>query len=525
MSTENVTETNEEVMTTENVTETNEEAKGMETLGNSGEVLPFRPMEPEKQGRGAELFDLLFRPTLLYALLFTICLYDNAKGILVAVLAIGTMVYCRFIEKRSGCERKKGKIWYEILFVLLGLSCGLTDNTGIVVFNLLGMFAVLMLMLLHDYKDDSEWSLPRYMAEIIRVFEKTLDGLFSFFKDVKEDTGKEKEEGQKKTSAYILTGLVVAIPLLVLVSILLASADVVFADVLQKLFQLESLPTLCLAGLMLIAAFFLTYAGMRYFVLREETRTWVEKERYEPLIAITALAAVTLVYLVFSGIQIAYLFVGNLKLPKNYTYAQYAREGFFQLLVVCILNLGIVVVVLSQFRENKVLKALLVVICGCTYIMISSSALRMIMYIREYALTRKRVLVLWALATLAIILVGVIIQIFRAGFPLFKYMLAVSAICYLVLSFGRMDYWIADYDTDHIVADIGVVGLERMPNESSLEYLNELSADAVPVLKFYSPEPWLNQYGEKMKDLKEDSWRQWNLSRAMARWSIFCKQD
>jgi len=501
------------------VSETNQELLTNETEPNPTGGFPMRPVETETQSRGAEIFDLLFRPTLVYAVLFTVCLYDNAKGILVALLAIATMIYCRVIEGGSGCVRKKGKVLYEILFVLLGLSCGLTDNTGIIVFNLIGMFGVLLMMLLHDYKDDSNWSFPRYVAELIRTFEKTLDGLFTFFRDVRADSKEESGE-RRKTMAYILTGLVFAVPLLVIVSLLLSSADVVFASALQSLFQLESLPTFFLIGGMLVLAFFVTYAGMRYFVSRDEGRTWVEKDRYEPIIAITALAAVALVYLAFSGIQIAYLFVGNLKLPDNYTYAQYAREGFFQLLVVCVINVGVVLVVLGRFRENAVLKVLLAVICGCTYIMIASSALRMIMYIQEYALTRKRVLVLWALVTISIVLIGVIIQIFRAGFPLFKYVMVVCAVCYLVLSFGRMDYWIASYDVDHVVADI-----HESSAESSLSYLNEMSADAVPVLKFFASESWMNGYGEKMRETLEDSWRQWNLSRAIARKSIFCQTE
>jgi len=76
-----------------------------------------------------------------------------------------------------------------------------------------------------------------------------------------------------------------------------------------------------------------------------------------------------------------YLFIGNMQLPEGYTYSGYAREGFFQLLAVCILNLLLVLICLYLFRENIVLKLILTLISGCTYIMILSSALRMIMYI------------------------------------------------------------------------------------------------------------------------------------------------
>ena len=56
------------------------------------------------------------------------------------------------------------------------------------------------------------------------------------------------------------------------------------------------------------------------------------------MIAITIAAMLTLLYLVFSVIQIVYLFMGNMTLPSGYTYAKYAREGFFQLLAVSVLK-------------------------------------------------------------------------------------------------------------------------------------------------------------------------------------------
>lgn len=63
---------------------------------------------------------------------------------------------------------------------------------------------------------------------------------------------------------------------------------------------------------------------------------------------------------------------------------------------------------LKHFRRGIITKILLTVISACTYIMIASSALRMDMYVSEFNLTRQRVKVFWALATLAIIFIFVL---------------------------------------------------------------------------------------------------------------------
>ena len=54
-----------------------------------------------------------------------------------------------------------------------------------------------------------------------------------------------------------------------------------------------------------------------------------------------------------------YLFGGLMQLPSGYTYARYAREGFFQLLFVCILN--VIIVLLGDVYKRQVLMLFLTV--------------------------------------------------------------------------------------------------------------------------------------------------------------------
>src|SRR5699024_4004073 len=116
----------------------------------------------------------------------------------------------------------------------------------------------------------------------------------------------------------------------------------------------------------------------------------------------------------YSMIQIVYLFLRlDTGLPDGMTYSQYAHEGFWQLLVVSMINFAAVVICIQIFEKNKVLQMLLCVISVCTCVMILSAAYRMMLYVGEYDLTFLRVLVLWFLAVLMIIFFGVIYSIFR----------------------------------------------------------------------------------------------------------------
>ena len=67
----------------------------------------------------------------------------------------------------------------------------------------------------------------------------------------------------------------------------------------------------------------------------------------------------------------------------------------------------------------------------CTFIMIASSVMRMIIYIRYYYLTFLRIFVLWMLAVLFVMFIGVLINIYRESFPLFRYgVIAFCAVSY-----------------------------------------------------------------------------------------------
>ena len=184
-----------------------------------------------------------------------------------------------------------------------------------------------------------------------------------------------------------------------------------------------------------------------------------------------------------------------------------------------LLNLVIVLLCMSFFRESRVLKGILTVMSFCTFVMIASSAMRMVIYIRYYYLTYLRILVLWGLALLALLFVGVVVQILKEDFPLFRYHMAVVAVLYLALSFAHPDYIIAKVNLANASADAdsertGVTHVSDTESRSDIfggeadggsfflakepyqdyYYLRGLSADAAPVLV-----PYLQELGYQME--------------------------
>lgn len=365
--------------------------------------------------------------------------------------------------------------------------------------------------MIHQVYDDSKWDFAKYWETICYSGIMMIAYVFYPFIHLSAylKTRPQKTDSKAK---YVFFGLLITIPLLLVILALLTSADVVFKNLFISMFDWINVPAVVVRIVLLtIFAFFFSYSMICVAVDKVAKEECTVKTQFEPVIAITFTSVLTVVYLVFCMIQISFLFIGGLTLPNGMTYAVYARQGYFQLLFVCIINLFLVLFCIRRFREHKVLKGILLIISICTFIMMISSAYRMILYVSAYHLTFLRILVMWSLAVLAILLAGIVMSIFKKEFKLFRYCMIVVSISYLLLSFSHQDYWIARYN-------ISAEGTEQ----SDLYYLNDLSADAASVImEVYQSEPerydmFIDYFYDIKDEGEEMNFRTFNLSKWLA---------
>lgn len=439
--------------------------------------------------RFKENFGFFGPMTFLYAVFYAFCMFHNGSGITFPFFAAASLLFLCFSLSKLGLTLKKGSGFYMTGIMLLAVSVFCTDDGRIIFFNKAGIFLLMMSLLLRQFYDTKNWKLGKYLGNIFLMMFASLGEIYRPFADAAGYF--RRGRGQKsKTVWYVVLGIVTALPLLVIVTALLASADVVFRQMTGTLLQGFRFGNVVNVSFRITLIFMASYLLTAFLCKRSLNESVKDYRKGEPVLAITVNGLLTLIYLVFSCIQIVYLFLGKMQLPEGYTYAAYAREGFFQLLAVGILNLVIVLVSMSLFRESRVLKAVLTVMSLCTFVMIASSALRMIMYIRFYYLTFLRILVLWALALLFVLFIGIVISIYRDRFPLFGYSTAVVTVLYILLSFAHPDYIIAAVNVANAPRDAQDLAVERQEGDfflsdtrySDFRYLSSLSADAAPVL-------------------------------------------
>lgn len=419
---------------------------------------------------------------LIYSICFATAFYRNYIGLTFPMITAATLLVCWLFLKKNEIPWKKSNWLYIVTCLLLGISTVLTANVFVIFFNTVGILLMITVFMVRQMYDDKEWNFGQYLLNLLFLYLNMIPELAVPFIHWMNYRKKYKKEGKKRQEVkYVLLGILIGLPMLLVIVELLSSADQIFSQVIGKashrLFgQVIFSPNVFLVMLLMILGFFGIYSFLSALSLNNMPQHKNGGTKKNPLTAITFISMVTVIYVIFCGIQVLFLFTGGMLLPEAYTYAEYAHQGFFQLLFICLFNLILVGVSMAVFDVNRVLKLLLLLCSGCTYIMLASSAFRMILYIRTYHLSFLRVLVLWFLAMLAVLLAGVALTVVKRKFKLFRYCVAVVAVFYLVFSFGRADVLVAEYNIAQMGEDISF---------DDLQYLAGLSVDTVPALSRY----------------------------------------
>lgn len=482
---------------------------------------------PEKKNP----FGTLGIASAVYALFYTFCLYKNASGITYPFFVAGTLGFFFFCMKRCGvpCDsgfRKGWKLFYTVSVLLLGLSVCLTDDWKLLLMTKTGLFLLTMTLAVRLFGRTQGNS---FGGNLRAIGSGIMETLYCIDKPIADGVEYVKAGGQlfknKKTQSVLL-GLLIALPLLAVILALLFSADAVFFNLAKEMAGDWNLREPLLVCLMIAAVYMVSYSFIRGLTSYETKPPRNPGKKGEPIAAITFTSLIALVYLAFCAVQILYLFIGKMQLPEGLTWASYARQGFFQLLFVCLINLVMVLLCLALFGESRILKGILTAISLMTYIMVVSSALRMFLYIQNYYMTFLRLMVLWALAVIAVVLVGVIIFTWQKSFPLFGYCTVAVTLFYLVLAFARPDFVVAKYDISHASVQEAdgedpYAGIYR--GFADYEYLNGLSADAALVLTekkveavFGSARAFSGFYERNWEKAQDMNWRTFNFSRWLA---------
>ncbi len=265
----------------------------------------------------------------------------------------------------------------------------------------------------------------------------------------------------------MLLGIIITvIPTAIIV--LLLSYDSDFTDLLEKIFDFNIGKIFSHAGSFIlgIPIGMYIYGGFISAVDKKNstgsseenvTKTLSTFKFVPQLTALSAIIPILAVYVLFFISQWKYYvsgFVGVL--PDEFNYAQYARQGFFQLCTVSVINFILICLIgLLVKRKNKkpsvIERVLSVLLSLSTLILIATALAKMFMYIDIYGLTPKRVYATWFMLVLAVIFVLATVKQFATKLPLILISSCVAVVMFSFLAFAQTDKIIAEYNVDRYI--------------------------------------------------------------------------
>lgn len=231
--------------------------------------------------------------------------------------------------------------------------------------------------------------------------------LFRNLKFLKIKTNREKTNKILNAVFGIIVGIVFSIVIL----LLLMSADDYFNKFVSKAFISINLD---FSKIMQFVIFFIIIFSIgvnlmrnRYIVMKEN-----KTRKIDHTIIISMLSVINLVFVLFLISEVSKLCGNFLQIPNGYIYSSYAREGFFQLLFVTIINFSIILYLIYKtnvIKENKIIRNLVLILISFSVLLIFNSYYRMFLYIGKFGFTNLRLQVILFLL-MELILFGIIIK-------------------------------------------------------------------------------------------------------------------
>lgn len=394
-----------------------------------------------------------------------------------------TSTYCLVYFKLSGIRLSKGDIVRFTMLYLSSLNFAIFDFSFLKFLNLLFASMLLLYTCFCITRPDREKEkLPGDMNTAI--FRMPVSKIGACGDVIGKSIEKTKAGSNVK---YVVCGLLITIPLFIIVLSLLMSADIMFESIFDGL--LESISRNAVSDILQFG-FSIPLAFMLFSVLysnktraeKDDIFPPVKSQGYiHPVMLYSAIMPIMLLYVVFFISQLGYFFSAfQSVLPQDYSYAEYARQGFFELCGVATINLFIIIVShatvkKTDYKAPKGLKILTAVLSVMTIMLIITALSKMIMYITNYGLSRLRFYTSWFMVLLLMLFAYIIVKQFKESFRMYFAIAATFSVMFLSLIYCNVDYI-----TARVNAQMYYSGYT---DEVDIHMLDSMSDAVVPVLE------------------------------------------
>ncbi|MGG7151687.1 DUF4153 domain-containing protein [Clostridium neonatale] len=275
------------------------------------------------------------------------------------------VIYYVFIFLQAKRKNIKIDIKENMLFlpiIMAGFCFLLFDNLVLKILNILFLWILIILNTADIYSINScekyslKWFINIYEVGMLYPFVNIFKCM-NVIKDFKS-ISKEKANRIFKVSLGLFIGLFMTI---IIVPLLMRS-DAAFTGIIENIFMNINFKvfTKILRRLITLFMIFFPMYSFIYGITHYEKEKILKSDNYnleilDFTIAITVISIICAIYILFCFSQLTY-FISAFQgiLPKDYTFSEYARRGFFECIPLTMINVAFVVLLDLFVKDKKV---------------------------------------------------------------------------------------------------------------------------------------------------------------------------
>jgi hypothetical protein len=432
-------------------------------------------------------------------------------------------------------------LWMPVLMLVFALLAFMRANGFLIFLDILAIFMLLVLISNNLVRKPAGWlRVSDLFSDVVKSAVYSLAGASHIVSESRRVTSKDLGGRAASYLPAVLVGLLISLPILLVLIPLLMSADMIFADLVKDIFAWDKalewsfrIAFMVIIGLLVGGV--LLYSSQKYppnsdlFSISPRQTSSSSLRYLGPIETLIPVNLINLLFLAFVVIQIPYLFGGELNISAHsFTYAEYARRGFAELVFVALFIFGIILILsrLSHLESHGAKRAFNLstsLLLLLTLVLLISAFKRLALYESVYGFTTMRIyphvfmvwlgiLLIWFAATLWIAPGRLAIGILTAAFGFI-----------LTLNLLNPDAFIVQKNIERF-QEQGQLSVYYENGRVDVDYFSQLSADSVPALLAVLPHlrgslhdvvaESLNSRYQLMSHTESlQPWQSWNLSR------------
>jgi len=370
-----------------------------------------------------------------------------------------------------------------LFFILSGIPFCLTTSYAIRIPLLILWFYLLISFFYSIAQKQNFFEFYRYITSIFELSVMAFIGPFLGLSEI-------KFLNKKKVLSRVfrvIAGILISLPILLIFTLLFYSADLKFQEIVGNLFSINFFNDFIKIFIWFLGVAWLGFGTIFYIFCKKNnynpTKEIIDFSKPRLFIeSTTVLILLETLFAIFNIIQIRYLFGGESNISSSeFTYSEYARKGFFELIFASILALGIIMIIMRMKKSASGLKdkiIRLIAVIGVLELipMAISSFYRLYLYEQAYGYTRLRVYShLFVIFLLLIMLLFIIKYSLNLKNRLFYYFSFLITVFSLVLAgFLNVDEFITKANYQKY--------LDEDEGNFDVQYVSSLSYDNIPYL-------------------------------------------